>query len=126
LGEASVDILGETISREGIKQFFKHDTEALIYKKIFVQNNIVVGCVLINCRDEKSDVIHLMDNKVDVADQLDRVLGPDYQVFEDFPEAPLVEEVKEEEIERPEAEIPEKQEKLGDFDPILDSEYNQN
>ncbi len=75
LAEASVTIMGRTLKGENVEEYQSIDEENQIFKKIFVQDNCIIGAVLINAPEQKDEIYHLIVQQEEVSDKIALIVG---------------------------------------------------
>ncbi|MCK5581019.1 MAG: FAD-dependent oxidoreductase [Candidatus Omnitrophica bacterium] len=68
IGEATVTLVGETVSKEGAESFDTREEESNIYKKVFFEEQKLVGAVLVNADGEKEKMLQFVRDQVDAAE----------------------------------------------------------
>lgn len=75
LDDLTLDLYGQIQDGEGISEKSLWDKEERIFKQVFIQENRVVGTVLINAQQDKERIIQYIDERRDIQGQESQILG---------------------------------------------------
>ncbi len=94
LPQHTISLLGETLRREENKEFLRFEarSQGPVYQKIFVENGVLNGAVLINADNEKEKFLRLMKDGTSVGEDPGLLLKSDLVLEESAGAAPNVSE----------------------------------
>lgn len=67
LFEVPIIFIGQTKLKDGGREFLQWKPESNVYKKIFVDGDVLTGAVLINAQREQEKILRVMDEKLNIS-----------------------------------------------------------